>query len=105
VRLLNDVFTQVFVLSGGELSLRGETREWVPLEGAAMKSAVELGGPVAANRGVVDDWLAAITENREPACSGFAAMKSLEMIHAVFAAGLSRGRVDLPLKNRQHPLA
>jgi len=27
------------------------------------------------------------------------------MIHAVFAAGLSRSRVEFPLKNRQHPLA
>ena len=31
-------------------------------------------------------------------------MKSLEMIHAVFAAGLSRGRVALPLQERAHPL-
>jgi hypothetical protein len=65
---------------------------------------VERGFP-ASNRRVVDDWLAAIRENREPVCSGFAAMKSLEMIHAVFAAGISRGRVELPLKKRQHPLA
>jgi hypothetical protein len=31
-------------------------------------------------------------------------MKSLEMIHAVFAAGVSRGRVALPLDERRHPL-
>jgi hypothetical protein len=31
-------------------------------------------------------------------------MKSLEMIHAVFAAGLSRGRVEFPLRNREHAL-
>ena len=53
--------------------------------------------------GSMDDR-AAIAENREPTCSGTAAMKSLEMIHAVFAAGLSRGRVELPLKMREHPL-
>lgn len=105
VRILSDVFTQVFVLRAGELTLGGETRTWVPLEGAAMKTAVELGGPIAANRAVVDDWLAAIAADREPTCSGFAAMKSLEMIHAIFAAGVSRGRVELPLQNRAHPLA
>ena len=105
VRLLSDVFTLVYVLRAGELTLRGESREWVPLDGMEMRSAVELGGPVAANRAVVDDWLAAIAENREPVCSGRAAMKSLEMIHAIFAAGMSRGRVELPLRNRLHPLA
>jgi hypothetical protein len=37
-------------------------------------------------------------------CSGYAAMRALEMAMAVFAAGLARGRVAFPLKNRQHPL-
>ena len=55
---------------------------------------------IAANRRVVDEWLEAI----EPVCSGFAAMKSLGMIHAVFAAGLPRARVALPLLRRSHPL-
>jgi len=87
------------------VTLDGEVRTWRARAGepSAMATAVERGFP-AANRRVVDDWLAAIAENREPVCSGFAAMKSLEMIHAVFAAGLARGRVELPLKNRQHPL-
>ena len=57
------------------------------------------------NQRVVDDWLEAIAQNREPTCSGYAGMKALEMALAVFAAGLSRGRVELPLKARNHPLA
>lgn len=56
------------------------------------------------NRWVVDDWLDAIAGGREPACGGHAAMKSLEMIHAVWAAGLARTRISLPLANRAHPL-
>lgn len=107
-RLLNDVQTQVFVLRAGAISARGETREWLPLAGAGANasslSALPPPNFPLANKLVVDDWLAAIAENREPACSGHAAMKSLEMIHAVFAAGLSRGRVELPLHNRAHPL-
>ena len=59
---------------------------------------------IAANPRVVDDWLDAIERDREAACSGLAAMKSLEMIHAVFVAGMSRGRVALPLLGRGHPL-
>ncbi len=102
-RLLNDVQTQVYVLRTGKLTAVGETREWLPLVEPA---GSQLTPPnfAQANKLVADDWLAAIAEDREPACSGFAAMKSLEMIHAVFAAGLSRGRVELPLKRRAHPL-
>ena len=32
------------------------------------------------------------------------ALNALEMAMGVFAAGLGRGRVELPLKNRQHLL-
>lgn len=104
-RLLNDVHTQVYVLRSNEMTARGQTREWLPLAAESSRSAAELGGQPTANRRVVDDWLAAIAEDREPLCSGFAAMKSLEMIHAIFAAGISRGRVELPLQSRAHPLA
>jgi hypothetical protein len=77
----------------------------VPLEVNPIDGGSGSGAQVAGNRRVVDDWLAAIAEQRDPVCSGYAAMKSLEMIHAVFAAGLSRGRVEFPLQNRAHPLA
>jgi predicted dehydrogenase len=104
MRLLNDVFTDVFLWRGGDISARGQTGEWLPLEGAESGSPADRSFP-ATNRRVVDDWLAAVAEDREPVCSGTAAMKSLEMIHAVFAAGVLRGRVEFPLRNRQHPLA
>lgn len=105
VRLLSDVYPQVLWLQSSGVTLDGEVRTWRSRAGEPSASAttVERGFP-ASNRRVVDDWLAAIAENREPVCSGFAAMKSLEMIHAVFAAGIARGRVELPLKNRRHPL-
>ena len=77
----------------------------------AMAEAATLGASEAersvarANQRVVDDWLEAIMRNRQPICSGYAGLKALEMALAVFAAGLSRGRVELPLKARNHPLA
>lgn len=104
-RLLNDQHTQVYVQRTAGTVAGAEVREWVPLSPDSAGPAALAGGQDAANRRVVDDWLAAIAENREPACGGFSAMKALEMIHAVFAAGLSRGRVELPLKSRAHPLA
>lgn len=105
VRLLSDVYPQVLWLESAGVKFEGEVRSWRPRAGepSAMATPLERGFP-AANRRVVDDWLAAIREEREPVCSGFAAMKSLEMIQAVFAAGISRGRVALPLAERGHPL-
>jgi predicted dehydrogenase len=61
-------------------------------------------GVIAANKRVVDDWLAAIRDKREPICSGRQAMKSLEMIMAVFQAGLTGTRVTIPMNERRHPL-
>ena len=104
-RLLNDVHTTVFLEKAGPLTTRGSVREWVPITANPNEPVAGAAGQLSGNRRVVDDWLAAIAENREPACSGHAAMKSLEMIHSVFAAGLSRGRVKLPLEQREHSLA
>lgn len=105
VRLLSDQNTQVFTQRVRGNPLQGGSVEWVPLTAATAGPAVLAPGQDGSNRRVIDDWLAAIAEKREPACSGHAAMKSLEMIHAVFAAGLSRGRVTWPLVSRAHPLA
>ena len=104
-RLLNDVHTTVFIeRSEGGITARGGVREWVPIKVNPTQPVAGAAGQLSGNGRVVEDWLAAIAADREPACSGFAAMKSLEMIHAVFAAGVSRDRVSLPLKNRAHPL-
>ena len=104
MRLWNDVHTTAFVERGPEITPSGGTREWVPFESNPRESVSGAAAQLSGNRRVVDDWLAAIAENREPLCSGQAAMKSLEMIHAIFAAGVSRGRVPLPLAERRHPL-
>jgi predicted dehydrogenase len=95
-RFWHDAYPRTFLRHGDQ---------WRPLENDPTAAAgTDERSMAAGNRRLVDDWLAAIAENREPVCSGRAAMKSLEMIHAIFAAGLARGRVELPLKNRQHPL-
>ena len=104
-RLLNDVHTTVFVERDGAMTARGGVGEWVPIAANPRGPVAGAAGQLSGNSRGVDDWLAAIEEGREPACSGLAAMKSLEMIHAVFAAGISRARVQLPLLDRGHPLA
>ncbi len=52
----------------------------------------------------LQDWLAAVDSSSDPACSGLSALKSLEMVHAVWQAGLTGKRAYFPLVNRLHPL-
>jgi predicted dehydrogenase len=101
VRVLADICPRIFVRGNSDW----RAIEWKPVEGDPTASWSDAERSVQrANDRVVDDWLEAIESNREPVCSGLAGMKALEMAHAVFAAGLSGQRVELPLKNRQHPL-
>jgi hypothetical protein len=76
---------------------------WRPLATAAQHGFEA----ITPNERLAADWLSAIQagDGREPLCSGQRARASMEMVHAVFAAGLSRTRVMLPLQARTHPLA
>ena len=105
VRLLMDVFPQVFLLDAGKWEASGETDRWLPLkDDPTLNLTSEQRGFGPANRRVVDDWLQAIRAKREPECSGRAAMRALEMVMAVYHAGLSGKRIPLSLVDRRHPL-
>ena len=105
VRILADVYPNVFALKAGEWGAAGKTDEWRRLEGDPTSSlSTAERGFASANKRVVDDWLDSIRSRREPACSGRAAMKALEMVMAVFQAGVTRERVAIPLMQRLHPL-
>jgi predicted dehydrogenase len=100
-RIVSDMAPMVFLRKPGKWELPGRVDEWRPLAGDPMADAsAEERTAHAANRRLVDDWLAAIAENREPACSGANAAKAVEMAHGVWRAGLSGGRVSFPLKER-----
>jgi predicted dehydrogenase len=105
-RMLVEIFPSLYVLASAKWDAHGREEKWQRLAsdpGLAL-SAEERGfGP--GNRRVVDDWLAAIRDDREPACSGEAATKSLEMIMAVYRSALSGQRAMFPLAERGHPLA
>ena len=105
VRILMDVLPQVFVLEAGKWQTKGKEDRWIPLKGdPTLDFDAEQRGFGPANRRVVDDWLEAIRTKREPLCSGQAAMRALEMVMAVYHAGLTGKRVPFPLNNRKHPL-
>jgi predicted dehydrogenase len=106
VRVTADVFPGVWLLKSGDFSDSGKTDQWQRLESdPTLKWTKEEKSFGGANRRLLDDWLAAIDENRDPVCSGYNGMKAVEMCMGVFEAGLNRGRVAFPLKNRKHPLA
>ena len=105
VRILADIWPTVYVMEPGKWGLAGRTDVWKRLEddpSVKATAAEQATGP--ANRRVAEDWLAAVREDREPACSGRNAMKALEMVMAVYHAALGGGRARLPLAERGHPL-
>ncbi|MGM0494815.1 MAG: Gfo/Idh/MocA family protein [Armatimonadota bacterium] len=57
-----------------------------------------------ANRFAAWDLIGAIEEDRQPVSSAHNARLTQEMIQGIYAAHLSGGRVDFPLKDRAHPL-
>jgi predicted dehydrogenase len=88
-----------------EASASPAIEEWVPLaDDAALGLPPDQRGFGPANRRVVLDWLEAIEHNREPQCSGYNAMKALEMVMAVYQSALGRALVPIPLSRREHPL-
>lgn len=105
IKILMEMVPRIYMSKRSAWTDKGKTDEWLlwDADPAAGVQPVDR-TTTKANGRVVDDWLSAIADNRQPICSGFAAMKALEMAHAILAAGLAKTRVDLPLKNRQHPM-
>jgi predicted dehydrogenase len=104
-RILADIFPSVFVMKATPWEASGKSDRWERMENdPTLNATVTERTTETANKRVIDDWLEAIDKDRMPVCSGHAAMKSLEMIMAVYQAALSRRRVALPLSARAHPL-
>jgi len=105
VKIIMDMVPTLCARKGGSWTAQGKAGDWRGLDNdPALGLSSEQRGVNAANQRVVDDWLSGIAGKHEPICSGYAGMKALEMAMAVFAAGLARRRVELPLKDRNHPL-
>ena len=101
-RLLADIEPRVFVTKPAAWGDGGRNDAWTPLQTPAGSGAAK--GTDGANRRVVNDWLEAIRADREPACSGRNGAKAIEMVMAIYRAGLTKTRVALPLAERDHPL-
>lgn len=105
VKILMEMIPRIYSVNEGKWTAQGKTTEWrLWSKDPTLNWAASERGFARANERVLNDWLSAIRQDRQPVCSGYAGMRALEMAMAVFAAGLARGRVAFPLKNRQHPL-
>jgi predicted dehydrogenase len=104
-KILMEMVPRIYTLNDGNWTPQGKTIDWRLWEqDPTLKWGESERGFARANERVVNDWLDAISQDREPVSSGYAGMKALEMAMGVFAAGLARGRVAFPLKDRNHPL-
>jgi len=54
---------------------------------------------------IVKDLIEAIEKDRQPLGSMYDGRAALEMILAVYESHRHKGPVELPLKNREHPLS
>ena len=58
-----------------------------------------------ANMRMVEDLLQAMEQDRQPACSVYDGRWSIEMIVSIYESQRTGARVELPLKDRRHPLS
>ncbi len=81
----------------------GKDVEWNRLPGYSEAPSREP-AQVAHYAPIIDDLIHSIEEDRQPEVSLRDGLHATEMIQAIFEAPLHGGRVQLPLKERSHPL-
>jgi predicted dehydrogenase len=82
-------------------------KSWQEITSAGVGKAEPLkdGGLGQGNVWIVKDLIEAIEKDRSPLGSMYDARASLEMILAVYESHRLKGPIELPLKNRKHPLS
>jgi predicted dehydrogenase len=82
-------------------------KPWVPItsEGVDKPEPLKDGGLNMGNVLIVQDLIEAIEQDRQPRGSVYDGRAALEMILATYESHRLRAPVELPLKNRKHPLA
>ena len=83
-----------------------EQHDWEKIDLTAAKDPdVSATGLKLANMRMVEDLLQAIEQDGQPACSVYDGRWSIEMIVSIYESQRTGARVELPLKNRRHPLS
>lgn len=94
---------RVFYIADPSWAPGGKDLAWQPLPDVPETPPREP-AQVAHYAPIIDDLILAIEEDRQPMVSLNDGLTATEMIQAVFEAPLHGGRVELPLKERSHPL-
>jgi predicted dehydrogenase len=81
-------------------------KEWqeISSDGVGKPEPLKDGGLGQGNVWIAKDLIEAIEKDRQPLGSMYDGRAALEMILAVYESHRLKGPVELPLKNRQHPL-
>lgn len=96
---------QIFHLADPLWSPGKSNAQWKPLPDAPQHAdGSGLTGQPADNKRLVEDLICAIETGSKPVASAQEGRAVLEMILGVYAAALSGGRAEFPLKDRKHPL-
>ena len=104
-RILMDILPQLFVSKSAPWTPQMKNEKWERLpDDPTLNATEEEKSTVAANRRVVDDWIDAIQNDRDPICSGRAATAAIEMVMAVYQSAIAGRRMEFPLGERHHPL-
>ena len=74
-------------------------------QGLGKEETLKDGGLGQGNVWIAQDLLQAIERDRQPKGSIYDGRAALEMIHAVYESARTRAAVELPMRNRRHPLA
>jgi predicted dehydrogenase len=74
-------------------------------QGVGKAEPLKDGGLGQGNVWIVQDLMNAIERDRQPKGSIYDGRAALEMSHAVYESARTRGPVELPLRNRRHPLS
>jgi predicted dehydrogenase len=80
---------------------------WQPItsQGLGKEETLKDGGLGQGNVWIVQDLIQAIERDRAPKGSIHDGRAALEMIHAVYESARTRAAVEVPLRNRRHPLS
>jgi len=97
------------VLKGSPFQPDGPAREWLPITTGGInvpEPILNLGKMLSSHQSAGMDLVAAIKDNRAPACDAMQGRETIEMISAVFESHRLGGqRVTLPLQTKVNPLS
>lgn len=77
---------------------------WQPLEQPLLPGFAPDGPAAEADYAYADEYVRALDEGRDHACSGQAARHVLEIMMGIFESAVTGRRVELPQADRRHPL-